>query len=89
MAELISSSMAELISSSLAEVAGLARQIVRCCFTCPGGIIRTAACDVNVPFMQLDSSWNYMAGTSTPYKQRRQRPAGPDHEPPPPQRSLR
>jgi hypothetical protein len=53
MAELIGSSMAELIGSSLAEVAGLARRIVRCCFTCPGGIIRTAAYDVNVPFMQL------------------------------------
>jgi hypothetical protein len=37
----------------MAEVAGLTRRIVRCCVTCPAGIIRTAAYDVNVPFMQL------------------------------------
>ena len=29
------------------------RRIVRCA-TCPAGIIRTAAYDVNVPFMQLE-----------------------------------
>jgi hypothetical protein len=54
MAELIGSSLAELIGSSLSEVAGLARRIVRCWVTCPAGIISTAACDVNVPFMQLE-----------------------------------
>ena len=40
----------------MAEIAGLgARRIVRCCcIPCPAGIIRTAAYDVNVPFMQLE-----------------------------------
>jgi hypothetical protein len=40
--------------SSLAEVTGLVRRVVRCCTTCPAGIISTAAYDVNVPFMQLE-----------------------------------
>jgi hypothetical protein len=34
--------------------AGLVRRIVHRCATCPAGIIRTAAYDVNVPFMQLE-----------------------------------
>ena len=33
---------------------GLVRLIVRCCPTCPTGIISTAAYDVNVPAMSLE-----------------------------------
>jgi hypothetical protein len=42
--------------SSMADVVGQVSQIMRCCWcaTCPAGIIRTAAYDVNVPFMQLE-----------------------------------
>jgi hypothetical protein len=38
----------------MADVTGLARRIVCCCSTWPAGIIRTAAYDVDVPFMQLE-----------------------------------
>jgi hypothetical protein len=39
----------------MAEVTGLVGRIVRCpCTACPAGIIRTAAYDVDVPFMQLE-----------------------------------
>jgi hypothetical protein len=45
--------------------AGLVRRIVRCCgwcATCPAGIIRTAAYDVDVPFMQLERhGWDIYA----------------------------
>jgi hypothetical protein len=38
---------------SMTEGTGLARQIVRCCATCPAGTVRTKTYDVDVPFMQL------------------------------------
>ena len=37
----------------MAGVTGVVQRIVCCCAACPAGIIRTAAYDVNVPFMQL------------------------------------
>ncbi len=50
------------LETSMAEAAGLVRRIVRCCSTCPTGVISTAAYDVNVPFMQLEQhGWDIHA----------------------------